>query len=62
MSVAPEYTNRAMESSVGMFNTARAVVISSFPDRISGYEKPRLLRRRFYGRLAKKTYPDGSDS
>lgn len=41
-----------------MFDTARAIVIASFPAGLSEREKRRLLCRRLYGALAEQAYPD----
>jgi len=41
----------------GMFDTARELVIASFPPGLSGTELRRRLCRRFYGELADKAFP-----
>jgi len=41
----------------GMFDTARELVIASFPSGLSQMELRRRLCRRFYGELADKAFP-----
>jgi hypothetical protein len=40
-----------------MFDTARELVLASFPSGLSAIEMRRRLCRRFYGELADKAFP-----
>lgn len=46
---------------VEMFETARAIVLSSFPEGLSELETRRLLCERFYGDLARQAFPPEAD-
>lgn len=41
-----------------MFETERKIVLSSFSEDISEYEKRRLLCEHFYGSVSEKAFPE----